>query len=420
MAQSATGDTDLLGWLVTLQKTDGAALPAPATAAPTPRGIPAGSPPAGQFRPQEVLVTLTGTTGDLDQAIARDFALALQSSTPSVLLGTRVVRYRIPESRSVATVLAALGQDQRVAAAQATLVYRLNAAPSVLPQFMLDKVSATDAHQITRGQGAVVAVIDTGIDSTHPDLQGSVRARFDAVGDGGDDVGQHGTAIGGLIAAHGGASGGLTGMAPEASLLAVRAFPAKSGLDADSDTLILLRALDWCASQRAPIVNMSLTGPNDPLLAAAIASLIAQGSLVVAAAGNDGAEAPPAYPAALPGVLAVTATDTHDVVLDRANQGAYVGLAAPGVDVLVVRPGGGYDAATGTSMAAAVVSGSAALLLARAPGTPAADLRAGLLGSAVDLGPPGPDPVTGAGRLNAAAALAALPADQPLAVLEQP
>jgi subtilisin family serine protease len=135
---------------------------------------------------------------------------------------------------------------------------------------------------------------------------------------------------------------------------------------------------------------------------------------VVAAAGNAGPAAPPVYPAAQTGVIAVTATDAKDRIFSGANRGDYIAVAAPGVDVLAARPGktpgsSAYDYFTGTSMATGYVTGLAAVLLSADPKLNTADLRHILESSATDLGPPKKDPEFGWGRIDAAAALSATP-----------
>jgi subtilisin family serine protease len=132
------------------------------------------------------------------------------------------------------------------------------------------------------------------------------------------------------------------------------------------------------------------------------------GMVLVAAAGNNGPQAPEAYPAAYPEVIAVTATDIDDKLFDGANQGRYVSVAAPGVDVLVAAPNGGYDFTTGTSVATAHVSGLAALLLERDPVLTPDAVRAILMRTARDLGPAGRDDQFGAGLVDAYEALLTL------------
>jgi subtilisin family serine protease len=262
-------------------------------------------------------------------------------------------------------------------------------------------IRARKAQETSLGRNVTVAVIDTGIDDSHPDLVGALRDHFDAVGDGRWDAGQHGTEIGSLIAAH----GQLLGVAPGARLLSIRAFPSKGDQSGEATSLALVRALDWAVGQHASIVNMSLAGPEDPMVDAAVMEAVAAGTTIVAAAGNAGPGAPPAYPAALKGVIAVTATDQGDKLYERANQGSYISVAAPGVDVLAAAPGSGYELATGTSIASAEVSGIVALLKQLSPALTPGQVENVLSHTAKDIGGGGKGPV----RVDAAKAVAELP-----------
>ena len=388
----------------------GATIPGASSLAPPPAFAPAPPLLAAQFRPNEVLVVLQpGASPEIAQALARDYALQLEVFTPSRTLRTAIVRFRIPDARPVAVVLAALSRDPRVRASQPNYLYRPAAgagAPTAgLPQYALDVIGARGALARLNGAGqSRVAVIDTGIDESHPDLAGAVRDRFDAVGDGRWDFGAHGTGIAGIIAAH----GQLQGVDPLAALLSVRAFPAATNGPAEATSLALLRGVDWALAQQADVINMSLAGPPDPLLDAAVEEAIKAGAIVVAAAGNGGPDAPPAYPAAVKGVVAVTATDQHDELFAGANRGAYISIAAPGVDIMSVAPGGGVALATGTSQAAAQVSGVLAILRSMRPGlTPGQALE--LLGkTAKHLGPGERNDGYGAGRVDATAAVEGL------------
>ncbi len=360
----------------------------------------------GRFRPNEIVAVLqAGSTIDTARAVAQQFGLQLETFTPSRLLRTPVVRFRIPDGRPVPTVLAAMTGDARMLRSQPNFIYGPAAGQAprkpLLPQYALDVIGAGDAQAAAQGKRPLIAIIDTGIDETHPDLAGSVRDHFDAVGDGKWDSGAHGTSIAGIIAAH----GKLLGIAPDATLLSIRAFPAATN---EATTESLRRGLDWAAEQHAEVVNMSLAGPEDPVVDATVTAAIAEGIIVVAAAGNEGPGAPPAHPAAVKGVLAVTATDQADSLFARANTGGYISVSAPGVDILSASPGGGYSLESGTSQAAAHVSGLVALLRAIRPDlTPAGALDL-MEHSAKDLGAPGMDDNFGAGRIDAGAALKAL------------
>jgi subtilisin family serine protease len=213
----------------------------------------------------------------------------------------------------------------------------------------------------------------------------------------------HGTGMAGAIAAH----RTMLGTAPRVGLLTVRAFSA-TATSAEGTTFTILRGLDWAADEGARVVNMSFAGPSDPRLRDALQKAYKKGIVLIAAAGNAGPTSPPLYPGADPNVIAVTATDTRDAVFAGANRGNYIAVAAPGVDVFAPAPAGTYQLTTGTSVAAAEVSGVAALLIERNPALTPAAVRKILMDTATRLGPKGRD--YGAGLVNA---LDAVKAAQP-------
>ena len=142
---------------------------------------------------------------------------------------------------------------------------------------------------------------------------------------------------------------------------------------------------------------MSFAGPADPRLQDALAKANKKGIVLIAAAGNAGPNSPPLFPAADPNVIAVTATDIDDGLFRGANRGKHIAVSAPGVEVLVPAPNGAYQFTTGTSVAAAEVSGIAALLIERNPALKPADMRRILTSTAKDLGPKGRDSSFGSG-----------------------
>jgi subtilisin family serine protease len=206
----------------------------------------------------------------------------------------------------------------------------------------------------------------------------------------------HGTAMAGAIASH----GKLLGIAPGAQILAVHAFDDGPGT-AKGTSFAIDKGLQWAADNGARVINMSFAGPADPMLQRLLAGAYDKGIVLIAAAGNAGPGSAPLYPAADPDVIAVTATDGDDHVFAGANQGRHIAVAAPGVDILVLVPDDKYEMSTGTSVAAAHVSGIAALLLERKPSLKPADIRAALIATAKQLGPPRPDSEFGAGLVNA-------------------
>jgi subtilisin family serine protease len=376
---------------------------------PAPRGrfVP---PPPGErrFVPNEVVLDIAANVPDATlAAVARRHRLTRLEQHSFSLTGRRLFRWRIDGNRSVASVIRALGSDRNIVSAQPNHVYALQQAATAekpandeaaLPQYVHAKLRLPEAHRLARGDNVLVAVIDSAIDETHPDLQGVVADRFDATGAPAQPH-AHGTGIAGAIASH----GKLTGVAPRVRLLAVRAFGG--GAQGQGTTFHILKGLDWAHGKGARIVNMSFAGPSDPALARALAAGRQKGMILIAAAGNAGAASPPLFPAADPNVLAVTATDADDRVFARANRGAHIAVAAPGVDILVPAPSAGYQVSSGTSVAAAHVSGVVALMLELNGRLDADAARRILTRTARALGPAARRTDTGAGLADAYAAL---------------
>jgi len=218
----------------------------------------------------------------------------------------------------------------------------------------------------------------------------------------------HGTGMAGTIAAR----ARLTGTAPAARILAIRAF-ASTGKTDESTSLAVLRSIDWAVANGARVINMSFAGPQDPEQALVLAAAAKKGVVLVAAAGNAGPKSPPLYPAADPNVIAVTATDADDKLFVQSNRGRYIAVAAPGVDIVAPAPSGTYQFTSGTSVAAAQVSGIVALLLDAKPGLTPPAVRKALLSTARDLGPKGRDDQFGAGLADAYSAVQSLTASPP-------
>jgi subtilisin family serine protease len=250
----------------------------------------------------------------------------------------------------------------------------------------------------------LVAVIDTGMDVEHPELKGRIREHLD-VSERGWSADAHGTAVAGIIAANADNGLGSYGVAPEAEILALKACqPKEGGLEARCWTSTLVKALDVAMARDAGVINMSLAGPPDALLARYVDLATGQNRVVVAAAGNGGPNAKPGFPAALPDVLAVTAVDAGDALYKMANVGDYIDVAAPGVDIVTPAPDGGYPPLSGTSMAAAHMSGIAALLREAMPMMSGKEIAAVLKTNVADLGVAGRDTLFGAGLIDACAA----------------
>src|SRR5262249_15985811 len=147
----------------------------------------------------------------------------------------------------------------------------------------------------------------------------------------------------------------------------VRAFSPDKASSPKATSENILKGLDWAINRGARIINMSFAGPDDPMLHLALKKAYDKGVVLIAAAGNAGPKSPPLFPAANENVIAVTATDQDDQPFAQANQGPHIAVAAPGVEILASAPNASYELSTGTSIAAAHVSGVVALLLERYP-----------------------------------------------------
>jgi subtilisin family serine protease len=213
----------------------------------------------------------------------------------------------------------------------------------------------------------------------------------------------HGTAIAALLVgapdpAH--PTGG--GLLPDADLYAAAVFERQGGRS-EADAFAIASALDWMVRNRVSVVNVSLAGDNNALMALAVQRASARGTVLVAAAGNAGPNAPPAYPGALPDVIAVTAVDQTGAVFPEANRGDYIAFAAPGVRIWVPSPDGQGHYQTGTSFAAPFALGTAALEVMRGAPPNAEALRRRLAAKAHALGTGGKNPVFGYGLVQAGA-----------------
>jgi subtilisin family serine protease len=249
-----------------------------------------------------------------------------------------------------------------------------------------------------------LAVIDSCVEGDHTELQGAIAASYDAIRQ--DTAGcqpdNHGTAVASLIAGRAQVRGTATG----ASILPVRAFAfSNEENEIAATSQDIAAAMNWAVESDAKVMNLSFTGPADPLVERAAAAAYLKGIVLVAAAGNAGPDSPPLYPAAYPEVIAVTATDSRREIYGAANRGKYVSVSARGVDVLVAHAGNSYGTESGTSFAAAWVSGIVACLLERRPKAGPDEIRAALQKTATGY-PDADSRGAGSGSVNALAAVA--------------
>jgi subtilisin family serine protease len=270
-------------------------------------------------------------------------------------------------------------------------------------QYGPGRIQLPSAWNVTTGAShIIIAVIDTGIDLDHPDLQGKLvpgRNWIDELQPPDDDHG-HGTHVAGIAAASTHNGVGVAGASWGALLMPLKVLDATgNGDDAD-----VAAAIVWAADHGADVINLSLGGPcPSPVMEFAATYAYTMGVTVVAATGNQNGSV--LCPAAASTVIAVAATDSSNVRAGFSNIGPEVDVAAPGVGVYSTGRGGGYEYRSGTSMATPFVAGVAALLACQPQFTTPAQIRAALENTTLDLGQPGPDVEYGAGLIQADAAL---------------
>lgn len=358
-----------------------------------------------------VLVRFTPRTSEVQQRSTLDAAgldgTGVDGGEP--VPGTGYVQVPVGDE-DPAAVVARLADDPAVAAVQEDHVRHgfgwTNDPYSGLARPYLELTRLPRAWDVSIGQGVVVAVLDTGVAAGHEDLAGRVLPGVDLV-DGDSDPSDprgHGTLVAGVVAASGNNGRGAVGAAWGASVLPVRVLDA-NGNGPDSR---VAAGISWAVAHGADVVNLSLGGTaTSQVLLDAVRGAVAAGVVVVAAAGNAGTQVPQ-YPAAyapgVEGLLSVSATDDDGALAGWSSWGDSVSVSAPGVLLVGPQAGGTYVLGSGTSFAAPLVSGVAALLLSRASTMPPAEVERRIVTTARDAGPRGLDAYYGAGIVDAAAA----------------
>lgn len=348
-------------------------------------------------------------------AMARGAALPV--GLPAEMIGYDVNRYEAPivaASLTEAEINALKGNANVAAVEDDTPCYALEGPrrqaefviegqPSVLAETVpagVAQIKAPAAWDCSRGKVIKVAVLDTGIDDTHPDLAVNYKGGISFVPSESSprDFNSHGTHCAGTIAAAINGAG-VVGVAPAASLYAVKVLD-RTGSGAFSG---IIAGIDWCITNGMHIISMSLGGTVAPAALEAICNTAwSRGLLLIAAAGNSGpAMGTVGYPARYASVIAVSALDNGNLIAGFSSRGPEVELCAPGVNVLSTIPGGGYGTKSGTSMACPHVSGAAALAWGGHRYASNVTLRRLLAWTSDNLGIPGRDPLYGYGRVDA-------------------
>jgi len=310
----------------------------------------------------------------LDLAHTQD--LEVISEWPMTSLGVDCFLMRVPSERPIGAVLQALSRDPSVAWAQTLHAYQSLGHND--PLFALQPSASAwhlaEIHAFTTGRNVSVAIVDSGIELTHPDLTGRVSVSKNFVDASTYAAESHGTAVAGIIAANSDNGIGIVGIAPNARLMALRACWEYAGGSATCNSFTLAKALQFALSNDAQVINMSLTGPDDKLLGLLLDAAQSQGVAVVGA--FDPAIADGGFPASHTGVIAVAA--------DNAPGNAST-VRAPGRDVPSTLPGARWGFVSGSSFAAAHVSGVVALMHELAPSMAPRQTRDMLLSATVTI-----------------------------------
>ena len=300
--------------------------------------------------------------------IARDFALVKLDEWPIVPLKVHCLVFGVTDNIKVDELLIRLRQRPEVESAQLLNQFEVTGSTSAAIrepyaglQHHLETLELTQAHNWSRGNGTHISVIDTGADLEHPELAMQIANHFDFVEDSGKDFSAdaHGTAVAGVIGAASNNGIGIVGVAPSSRLSILKACwhrPDRTAATCDSFTLA--KALGHAIDSDTDVINLSLAGPSDALLGRLASHAMANGIMIVAAAPKV---SKPGFPADTPGVIVVASSDESEPI----DRGASFLIRAPGEDILVPVPRGGYDYASGSSLSAAQVSGIVALLIAR-------------------------------------------------------
>jgi subtilisin family serine protease len=308
-------------------------------------------------------------------ALAAEHGLRVRDNWAMPAIGIDCFLMEAPDDKPIDQVLEALAHDARVAWAQSIADYHaLGSADPLYPiQPAAHDWHLAELHRISTGRNVSVAVVDSGVDAAHPDLAGQIALRRNFVDDVADAAEAHGTAVAGVIAARSGNGLGIVGVAPGARIMALRACWEMNRQAARCNSFTLGKAINFALENGAHIINLSLGGPPDRLLGSLLDAALARGVIVVGAADPQRPDG--GFPASYPGVIAVA----------RGGEGRALApamLSAPGTDIPSCMPGTRWGLVSGSSYAAAHVTGLTALLAQLQPRAGTGALRRMLGGGA--------------------------------------
>ncbi len=345
---------------------------------------------------------------DVAALVARGYTVIERG--PLAQLSESITRFGVPRGTSLDDARAEIGALNADAVTELNHFYRTSTADteSGEPPGTCEGLGCAEKQLIawpfgraaTCGAEARIGLIDTGINPDHETFKGSRLEVLPLLPEEARQSGrQHGTAVAAILL--GSAESRAPGLLPDATLIAVDAFYRAGRKDVRSDAYTVVKALDMLVDRNVSIINLSFAGPDNDVLKAMVARVAESGAVMVAAAGNRGPKAAPAYPAAYPGVVAVTAINQNKKVYRRAGRGDHIDVAAPGVEVWTAASVRGARTKTGTSYAVPFVTATVALM-EHGLGLKGHDaIVAELAARALDLGKPGKDNVYGYGLVQA-------------------
>ena len=317
--------------------------------------------------------------------------------------GINVHVVQLPAGASTEAVAATLARNKHFKFVELDRIVRpvgTTNDPSLASQWHLAKIGAPTAWDSSTGNNVIVAILDTGVDGTHPDLTAQMVPGWNAYDNNSNtaDVYGHGTAVAGTAAAAGNNGVGVASVAYRSKIMPIRI----SDLSGYAYFSTMANGLTWAADHGAKVANISFENvPTSSSVDSAAQYLKSKGGVTVVAAGNSGTNTSVATTGNL---VIVSATDSNDVIASWSSYGTQISICAPGVSILTTNNGGGYGYWSGTSFSSPVVAGSAALMMSINPALPPSQIQSLLYSTSVDLGAAGKDIYYGAGRVNAAAA----------------
>jgi thermitase len=364
---------------------------------------------SGPYAEREAVVRLKADTDPETVALLVDGEIIQQFRIDSM----EYLTIRIPESETMERAVEILENADGTDYAEPNYLYQTALTPNdpsfSSRQYYHQRINSPEAWEVTTGsESVIIAILDTGVDGTHPEFSGRMLAGYDYVsnialtGEENSDQNGHGTHVAGIAAATGNDNIGIAGLDWNARIMPVRVLNAQG----TGTVTGIANGIGFAVNNGADVINLSFSGKlYSNTMRDAIVYAREAGVIVVAAMGNNYSIRYNTYPAGYRGVIAVGSTDARDQFSKFSTYGEWMSVSAPGSEIYSTFPNAEYKTASGTSMATPLVAGLAALVLAKNPDWTPSQVRSQIEATADDLGESGFDPYYGYGRINAGRAL---------------